>query len=402
MSRILVIDDNPADRLLVIRELEREFESLEVREITNFQALEQVIAQGNFDAVVTDYQLGWSNGLVVLQTIKAHYPNCPIVMFTNSGNEEIAVEAIKSGLDDYIIKVPNRYKRVPIALRLAMERAEMRSRAARLETERSQLLAQERAARKEAETASRLKDEFLATLSHELRTPLNSILGWAQMLRLKKLKENDYNQAVETIERNSKSLTRLIDDLLDVSRIISGNLFLDLQPIKLASVIETALNTVRPAAEAKAIAISFLNDSDVDPILGDAIRLQQVMWNLLSNAVKFTPSGGQVEARLRQIEDSVIVSVSDTGQGIEREFLPHVFDRFRQADSSTTRLQGGLGLGLSIVRHLVELHGATVKVESAGLGQGTTFTLQFPARRTKAQAINSMAEPTTTESNSIP
>jgi hypothetical protein len=401
MLHILVIDDNPIDRLLVIRELEREFTSLQIREITNPQTLEEAITEGNFDAVVTDYQLGWSNGLVVLQSIKSRYPNCPVVMFTNSGNEEIAVEAMKSGLDDYIIKAPNRYKRVPIALHLAIERAEVRSRATRLEAEREQLLAQERAARQEAETANRLKDEFLATLSHELRTPLNSILGWAQMLRLKRLKENDYTRAVESIERNSKSLTALIEDLLDVSRIITGNLSLNFQPIELASVIEAALNTVRPAAQAKAITILYFNNSKVSPILGDATRLQQVMWNLLSNAVKFTPPKGQVQIRLRQIEDSVIIIVSDTGQGIEPKFLPYVFDRFRQADSSSTRLQGGLGLGLSIVRHLVELHGGTVQAQSPGLGEGTTFTLKFPAQRDRTQATNSEVEPTTVEPSSV-
>ena len=401
MLHVLVIDDNPTDRLLVIRELEREFTSLQIREVTEAKALEQVINKGDFDAVVTDYQLGWSNGLVVLQSIKSRYPNCPIIMFTNSGNEEIAVEAMKSGLDDYIIKAPSRYKRVPIALRLAIERAEIRSRAARLEAEREELLAKEQAARQEAEAANRLKDEFLATLSHELRTPLNSILGWTQMLRLKRLNENNYSRAVETIERNTKSLTQLIEDLLDVSRIITGNLSLNLQPVELAPVVEAAVNTVRPAAEAKAIALFYDNDPKVSLILGDATRLQQVLWNLLSNAVKFTPSRGQVQIRLQQIDNHVDLIVSDTGQGIEPEFLPYVFDRFRQADSSTTRLQGGLGLGLSIVRHLVELQGGTAKVESPGLGQGATFIVRFPAQDGKTQESNAEVEPATLEPSSV-
>ena len=401
MLHVLVIDDNPTDRLLVIRELEREFTSLEVREITDAKALEEVITQGSFDVVVTDYQLGWSDGLVVLKKVKSRYPNCPVIMFTNSGNEELAVEAMKSGLDDYIIKAPNRYKRVPVALRLAMERAEVRSRAARLEKERSQLLEKERAARQEAEAANRLKDEFLATLSHELRTPLNSMLGWAQMLRLKRLNETDYDRAVESIERNTRSLTHLIEDLLDVSRIITGNLSLNVQPVELASVIEVALSIVRPAAEAKAIAISFLSDREVTPVLGDAIRLQQVMWNLLSNAIKFTPSGGQVEIRLQQLDDSVLIVVSDTGQGIKPEFLPFVFDRFRQADSSSTRFQGGLGLGLAIVRHLVELQGGTVTVESPGSAQGTTFTVQFPTQRPQTQLTTAEVEPTRVEPSAV-
>jgi signal transduction histidine kinase len=378
MLYIPIIDDNPTDRLLIIRELEREFTELRLTEITNARALEQALAKGGFDVVITDYQLGWSDGLVVLRQLKSRYPDCPVIMFTNSGNEEIAVEAMKLGVDDYIIKAPNRYIRVPIAVSKALERTQLRQRAKRLEEERSLLLVQERAARAQAEAANRVKDEFLATLSHELRTPLNALLGWAQLLRLQRLEGDDYKRATETIERNAKLLLRLIEDLLDVSRIITGKLSLCMRPVELAPVIEATLNNVRPAAKAKGIQLESRLDPEAGLISGDGTRLQQIVWNLLSNAVKFTPQGGRIQIQLRRIGSKVVLSVIDTGIGISPEFLPYVFDRFRQADSSSTRTQGGLGLGLAIVRHLVELHGGSVHVESPGEGQGTTFTVRFP------------------------
>ncbi|MBW4576678.1 MAG: response regulator [Aphanothece sp. CMT-3BRIN-NPC111] len=255
----------------------------------------------------------------------------------------------------------------------------------RAEKEREQLLVREQAARLEAEAANRMKDEFLATLSHELRTPLNAMLGWTSMLRTRKFDEATTARALETIDRNTKSLAQLIEDVLDVSRIITGKIRLNVRPVELAQVIEAAMDTVRPAAEAKDIRIELLLDPGVGAVLGDPNRLQQVVWNLLSNAVKFTPPGGRVEVELNSLTTTTAlpcpyaqIRVSDTGQGISTDFLPYVFERFRQADSSTTRAQGGLGLGLAIVRHLVELQGGTVQVESLGLGQGATFIVHLP------------------------
>ncbi|MHC5727883.1 MAG: PAS domain-containing sensor histidine kinase, partial [Nostoc sp.] len=218
-----------------------------------------------------------------------------------------------------------------------------------------QLLEREQAARADAETANRIKDEFLATLSHELRTPLNAIMGWTQLLRSRKLNETTTVRALETIERNSKSLTQVIEDILDVSRIIRGTLHLNIHQVKLVPLVEAAIDTVRPAAQAKEISIKCQFNPEVGLIMGDAKRLQQVVWNLLSNAVKFTPKGGRVDVQLQRIESYMQIRVSDTGGGIAAEFLSHVFERFRQADSSSTRSHGGLGLGLAIVRHLVEL-----------------------------------------------
>ncbi|MGI9108391.1 MAG: response regulator [Pyrinomonadaceae bacterium] len=246
------------------------------------------------------------------------------------------------------------------------------------EEERAHLLIREQAARAEAERANRTKDEFLATLSHELRTPLTAILGWTHLIRGGNLDESIMPRALETIERNARSQSQLIDDLLDVSRIISGKLTLDLHPLELSSLVEASVDTVRPVAEAKSIRVLPSLEATHCLVSGDAARLQQVIWNLFSNAVKFTPEGGRVDVRLKCREDRVELQVSDTGQGISSNFLPHIFDRFRQADGTTTRKHGGLGLGLAIVRHLVELHGGTISAHSEGDGRGATFTLTLP------------------------
>jgi PAS domain S-box-containing protein len=248
----------------------------------------------------------------------------------------------------------------------------------RIAEEREKLLETERQARAEAERVSRLKDEFLATLSHELRTPLNAILGWAQMLQGRERREEILDQGLTIIERNARLQTRLIEDLLDMSRIVSGKVRLDVQGVDLAAVVEAAVGAIAPSAEAKGVRIEQVIDPAPGPVSGDPGRLQQVLWNLLSNAVKFTPRGGKVQIVLRQSGSSLEVSVSDTGIGIPRDFLPHVFERFRQADASSTRMHGGLGLGLSIVKQLVELHGGSVRGESEGEGKGATFTVVLP------------------------
>jgi PAS domain S-box-containing protein len=249
----------------------------------------------------------------------------------------------------------------------------------RAEAERAALLLREQEARREAEQANRLKDEFLATVSHELRTPLVAIVGWSQMLRGNHVDPAEAEHALEVIERSAKVQAQLIDDLLDISRIISGKLRLDVTPIDPANSIRAAIDVVQPAALAKNIELVALLDANVGQIRADADRLQQVVWNLLSNAIKFTPAGGRVSIRLQRIESQIQIVVSDTGAGISSEFLPFVFDRFRQADGSSNRTWGGLGLGLAIVRHVTELHGGTVTAESAGEGQGATFTVKLPA-----------------------
>ncbi|HEX3558947.1 MAG TPA: PAS domain S-box protein [Pyrinomonadaceae bacterium] len=247
--------------------------------------------------------------------------------------------------------------------------------------ENMRLLQFESRAREAAEESNRLKDEFLATLSHELRTPLTAILGWAGMLRDGRLDAKSSATAIEIIERNARTQQQIVDDILDVSRSITGYLRLEAEPTDLRCVVEAAIDTVRPAATAKSIALSAAFEPGVGPIMGDPMRLQQVVWNLLLNAVKFTPLGGEVSVRVGHEGGHARLTVSDTGEGISADFLPHVFDRFRQGDQSTTRVHGGLGLGLSIVRHLVELHGGTVRAESVGEGLGSTFTVELPLLR---------------------
>lgn len=507
MLRILLIDDNPYDRILAIRELERAFTDLQITEVIQAEDFHRVLEAEEFDLVITDYQIRWTDGLTVLRTIKSRYPHLPVVMFTNSGSQEIAVEAMKSGLDDYVIKSPARYTRLPSAARLAVERAEAQRKATGLEnrlqtlldrlnvgvyrlTSEGVLLESNRAflqllgldapteiaseqtlepyfqacdytqlinelmqegevrdrevemrradgvliwvrisktltkvnhttlidgliedisdrkhielenARlyQAAQEANQLKDEFLAIVSHELRTPLNALLGWAQILRRQNLDAATTSKALEVIERNAKRQSKLIEDILDISRIIRNQLHLNRQPLDLLPVIQAAIEDLQLSAEEKSIQIQTML-LPVGQVLGDAERLQQVVWNLLSNAIKFTPPGGQVAVKLERVEnlelgsqpsdspqtanfkpqtEFALITVSDTGQGIDADFLPHVFDRFRQADGSQTRAQGGLGLGLAIVRHLVEMHQGKVAVASAGTDAGSTFTVQLP------------------------
>ena len=243
---------------------------------------------------------------------------------------------------------------------------------------RLQLLDAERAARGEAERVSRLKDEFVTNLSHELRTPLNAILGWTQILRASPTDPQDLRSGLEVIERNTRAQAQLIADLLDMSRITAGTLRLDVQRVDLRAIIEAAVQAVEPAAASKRIAIHKMLDSSAGPVMADPNRLQQVVWNLLNNAIKFTPGGGQVSVLVERVNSHVEISVSDTGQGISPEFLPYVFERFRQADGSTTRRHAGLGIGLSIAKQLVEMHGGTVRAKSAGEGKGATFSVTLP------------------------
>jgi PAS domain S-box-containing protein len=250
----------------------------------------------------------------------------------------------------------------------------------RAEVEREQLLDKEQKAREEAEAANRAKDEFLATVSHELRAPLNAMLGWAQILRSTRVDDKTLAHAIEIIERSARTQSRLIEDLLDTARIVSGKLRLDIQPVDLTSLIENAVDVLRPASAAKQIEIQLKLNAGREVITGDPDRLQQVVWNLLSNAIKFTDKGGSAEVRLERADPHVRITVSDSGRGISPEYLPFIFDRFHQADSSSTRRSTGLGLGLSLVRHLVELHGGTVYAKSPGEGKGASFIIDLPLR----------------------
>ena len=254
-----------------------------------------------------------------------------------------------------------------------------------LERDRADLLHRERSARADAVAANRLKDDFLATLSHELRTPLNAIMGYTRMLRRGIFDEPRREHALSVVERNAATLTQMVEDVLDVSRIVAGKIRLNVQTLDVARVLEEAIATVKPAADARGVTVQTLLGSDTGPVAGDPERLQQVLWNLLSNAVKFTPRGGRVQVRLARVESHMEIVVSDTGVGIDPEFLPHVFERFRQADSRFSREHGGLGLGLAIVRELVHLHGGDIHAASEGEGKGATFVVTLPLRILRAE-----------------
>ena len=495
--KALIIDDNSHDRALALRELKKLFPDIQYREIIDNAEFIAALERDDFNLVITDYQLCWTTGLNILHRIKKHKPDCPVVMFTGTGSEEIAVRAMKAGLDDYVIKSPQHYVRLAAAVRstwqkyeqkkalqefkqsyyrfferiplglyrldpdgtiveanstlakmlgykqnqdlqgkniveyhvepevyllwqqqLARNRAtaelegQIRSACGELiwirhhaiaikdsrhnlvgyegaiadittdkqaELERTELLNREREAREEAETVNRIKDEFLATLSHELRTPLNAIIGWVQLLRTGTMNQAQIDKAIDVIDRNAKAQNQLIADLLDVSRIIRGTMQLELEPINPNQVLMASLDTVRPGASAKNIEIVTSIESDAVRVSGDAERLQQVFWNLLINAIKFTPARGKIAISSTVQENTVSIKITDTGRGIAPNVLPFVFDRFRQAETkSSTRTNGGLGLGLAIVRHLVEIHGGNVMADSRGLGHGATFTVELP------------------------
>jgi PAS domain S-box-containing protein len=264
----------------------------------------------------------------------------------------------------------------------------------RADAERALLLAREQSARSDAERANRTKDEFLATLSHELRTPLTAIVGWVRMLRQGGLDDTSTGRALEIVERNTAALKRLVEDILDISSITMGQFRIETAPVDLAGVVEQATDSVRHAALAKDITLTLTRDPVMRPVVGDAGRLQQVVWNLLSNAVKFTPAGGRIDVTLAQTGSYAEIRVRDTGQGIAPEFVPRLFDRFSQQDASTTRQHGGLGMGLAIVRHLVELHGGVVRAESAGPEQGATFIVRLPQALARVSTSDAASSPT--------
>lgn len=492
VSSILIIDDNPDDRELAIRQLKRELPDIDLIEIANEIQFEKFLFKGNFDLIITDYQLCWSDGLAVLKAIKQKYPECPVIMFTDSGNEEIAVEGMKLGLSDYVLK-RHHFRRLSIAVKNCLEQQEIRNEY--IATQERFRLAQEAANlgiwdwnladnciiwnenherlfglspgsfdgsygmftrciyvedrelvnnavnyalenqtdysqefrvvhndgnirwiadrgrffydasgqairatgivldithSKEREIALekytqglmqayRLQDEFLAVASHELRTPLNAILGWLHILGKYPSDENANNQRWETIERNLKRQQLLFEQILDTSRLKDGTMHLESRIVDLKRVVEGVIANSRLPASAKSIVLESMCNDAVVQVLGDERRLHQVIWNLVSNAIKFTSNGGCVRVSLSVLTKSdAVITVSDTGQGINPDFLPYVFDQFRQEDSSRTRQYQGAGLGLTIARYLVELHGGNIRAESLGIGKGAIFTVKLP------------------------
>ncbi|HVL68637.1 MAG TPA: response regulator [Vicinamibacterales bacterium] len=383
--RLLLIDDDTVDRMTVRRLLRQMRADAVVEECTSGEEALARLSAGTFDCVLLDYNIPGADGLATLKALREQGHALPVIVLTGQGDEEVAVALMKAGAADYLNKNSLSGERLERSLRyaLALHRAE---------EERRQLLERERRAREQAQAANRAKDEFLATLSHELRTPLNAILGWSRLLASGNLDAENTRRAIEIIDRNARLQAQLIEDLLDISRIITGKLRLDLQTVTVNSIVEAALESVRPSADARGISIEAELADAGDSILCDPRRMQQVIWNLLTNAIKFTPEGGRVAIALQRQESLVTITVTDTGIGIEPAFLPYVFDRFRQQDGASTRAHGGLGLGLSIVRHLVELHGGTVEARSAGPGEGSSFVVRVPLAPLRATQIELMEE----------
>ena len=435
---VLVVEDNPQMNLFIVEALSSEYR---VATAFNGQQGLELATQLLPDLILSDMMMPVLNGEQLLREVRKRkeLDAIPFVVLTAKADDEKRVKLLQAGAQDYLMKpfsleelrsrlgnlISMKRTRDLLQQELNSQTQDLAALAAELARHKRQL----NIIAREAQEANRMKDEFLAVLSHELRTPINAILGWAQLLRTRQLNEATREKALETIERNARTQTQMIEDLLDVSRIIRGNLQLKIATVNLKGVIDAAIDAVRPAAAAKAIQLESCLESSVGAIAGDSDRLQQIIWNLLSNAIKFTPAGGRVEVKLEklQIEDvrlqisdespnsnlpseisnpksnksqisnlkSAItyaqIQVSDNGIGINPDFLPYVFDRFRQADSSYTRNHGGLGLGLAIVRHLVELHGGTVSVHSAGEGQGATFIVKLPIFNASTIEVNKLA-----------
>jgi len=371
---VLLLEDQDADEALLRRYLSQGFDLTMVR-ADSAEGLRRALASpSGWDIVVSDYSMPSFTALDALQIVREDGRDLPFIIVSGTMPDDTAVRAMREGARDYVMK--DNLKRLKPAIERELEEAARRRALLVAEAERDRLLARERELREAAETTGRLKDEFLAVLSHELRTPLTCILGWARMLRNEQLTPPIVH-GIEAIERSGRSLTRLIEDLLDLSAILSGRLELQSRVVDLSRAVRTAADTISAAAAERGLTID-LNVTDGCRVWGDPDRLNQIIVNLLTNSVKFTPDGGRIWISLQCSLSQAAFVVRDNGIGIPAEFLPHVFDRFRQADGSVSRAFGGLGLGLSIARDLAEMHGGRVWAESQGAGQGAMFTFHIP------------------------
>lgn len=390
--RLLHLEDDDRDAELVREHLRSLAGNVEILRARNESEYQQLVRDPALTLILSDFKLPGYDGLDALALARDVDAERPFIFVSGAIGEELAIETLRRGATDYVLK--DRLDRLPSAVQRAVDLATERARRRAAEAERDALLESERRARELAEAANRMKDEFLAVVSHELRTPLNAMLGWGQLLTPDSGREL-LAKGLATIERNAKIQARLIEDILDIARAITGKLQLRVDTTSVAGIVHAAVEAVRPAADAKSIDVRV----DVDPALtlvGDADRLQQVVWNFASNAVKFTEPGGVVSIAAKRDGEELVIAVTDTGRGIEPAFLPHVFERFRQGDATASRSHGGLGLGLAIVRHLVELHGGTVAAHSDGLGKGARFEARVPmqAKRVASSQQNvAQAEP---------
>lgn len=385
-ARVLVVDDEESLRITTAAILERE--GYEVETASSGGEAVARLEKADFDLVLTDLHMEGGDGTSVLGEIRRLAPLTISVVLTGFASIESAIAALQHGAYDYLVKpcdideMKHTIRRGVEHRRLMLAEREARGNLERLNRD-LELRVEARTAEltrlnQELAEANRAKDIFLATLSHELRTPLTPVLGWVNLLRNGNLDKDGVGQALEAIERNARLQSRLIDDLLDISRIATGKLGFDPKPTDLNAVVEAAIETVRSSAGARRVELEVVLANTPLIVMGEPVRLQQVVWNLLSNAIKFTDAGGHVSVRTELVSQEVRVVVNDTGTGISREFLPHVFDRFRQADGTPTRRHGGLGLGLAIVQALVKMHSGRVQADSEGVGRGACFTVALP------------------------
>ncbi len=368
--RVLLVEDDEDDYLLTSSLLSEIYPGkFEVGWSQTFEdGLEKIISD-HYDVCLLDYRLGQHNGVELLSEARARGYNGPMILLTGQSDPQLDFEAMRAGASEYLVKDQINATNLERSIRYAIQQKQM-------EADRVKQI-RDQEARTQAEAANQAKDDFLAMVSHELRTPLNAMLGWVGILRTNKGNEDVYARAIDAIERSAKTQTRLVNDLLDVSRIVAGNLSIEKQPVHLASVIEPVLDAAYPIAKDKSINIETNLDAVAKWINGDPNRLQQVANNLLQNAIKFTPEGGHVEVKLEYDKTAAKLSVIDSGKGISADFLPYVFDRYRQVrGAKESRL--GLGLGLAIARHIVELHAGTITAESDGEGRGATFSVTLP------------------------
>ncbi len=396
MLRVLLIDDNPADRALVRRELERSLSLIDATEVSDQSELEAALAQDSFDLVITDYHLRWNDGLNVLRAIKSHDPDRPVIMFTGTGTQEIAVEAMKMGLDDYVIKAPQHFVRLRGAVQAALKRAEDRRRMAQMEAEREELLAREHASRLEAEAAVRMRDQFLSLASHELKTPLTSLMGYVELLQRRMARDNAVperdRRAVQVIVEQAGRLNRLLHMMLDISRIQLGQLTIERRPVDLEALAQRVVADLSPTLTHRTIVCEGPGEKVL--VDGDEPRLEQVLLNLVQNGVKYSPEGGPITVRLGRQERTATIAVIDEGIGIPHDALPRLFDRFYRAGNVDPQQVSGMGIGLYVVKEIVALHGGSIDVASVE-GKGSTLTVMLPLHEEATEPPQIRANPPT-------
>lgn len=395
---MLLVDDDPMLVRALAEIIAHRLRTADVETCTSAPQAVERIATGDYDVVLSDVVMPGIHGLELLAEVRRRRPETLVILVTGADDRELTLAAMRGGAYDFILKpVDPDYVAASIgrAIETRRLRCEVERQQATLKLHAEELERTVEDRTRELREAHRVKDEFLATVSHELRTPLTAILGWARLLLRGGLDDGTRVQAIESVARNARSQAQLIDDLLDVSRIITGKLRLDVQEVDLVQVLESALMSVLPAAQSKEIEITTKIDGELGTIAGDPERLQQVLWNLLANAIKFTQRGGKVAVCVRRAGPFIELVVTDDGSGIRPELLPFVFDRMRQGDASSRGARRGLGLGLAIVRHLVELHGGTVSAASPGERAGSTFTVRLPWRELDARERRLGTRPTT-------